>query len=42
LGGGLLSGLAGFGGGTSASLPSGGSGLPWYYTFQNGQWTPTV
>ena len=39
--GGLLGGLAGLGG-TAGGLPGGGSGLPWSYTWQNGQWTPTV
>lgn len=39
--GGLLGGLASLGGAAS-SLPGGGSGLPWTYTWQNGQWTPTV
>jgi hypothetical protein len=42
--GGLLGGLANLGGSAPslASLPSGGSGLPWYYTYQNGQLTPTL
>lgn len=39
--GGLLGGLANLGGG-AASLPGGGSGLPWGYTWQNGQWAPTL
>jgi hypothetical protein len=40
-GGGILGALANLPGATPA-LPSGGSGLPWTYTFQNGRWTPTV
>lgn len=46
MGGGLGKAIGG-GGGTSSvpspgSLPGGGSGDPWYMTFQNGTWTPTV
>jgi hypothetical protein len=41
-GGSILGALANLPDSGSASLPAGGSGLPWTYTFQNGRWTPTV
>ncbi len=40
--GGILGALANLGGPGTSTLPGGGSGSPWTYTFQNGQWTPTV
>ena len=40
--GGILGALANLGGPGTQALPGGGSGSPWTYTFQNGQWSPTV